>query len=433
MIGFERARVIGGCSSHNGCAAIWGSRADYDGWLALGMAGWSADELLPLFREANRRMRVRSYRPEEITPFHDACLRAATEAGIPAADDLNDLDADEGIAASPVNIVDGVRWNAAFAYLDPVRHRPGLTILGKTPVSHVITDGQRVTGVAVVMPSGIETVAAGRVVVSAGAYESPTILLRSGIGDPDTLRAVGVEPRHPLPGVGQNLHDHPSVRLAFAGSPELIRRMEAFAGEGWMPEEQTIAKLRSPLYPSDQAGFDLHVYPVGGPEPADGGWHWYVPVACMTPRSRGSVSLRSPDPLDRPRIDHRYQSDPDGHDAAVLAAGLEIARDFAACSTLADLLGTEIEPGPEVRTSDTVAAWVRRTGEHYYHPVGTCKMGLADDPMAVCDPRGKVYGFDNLYVADCSLMPVIPRANTNIPAVVVGECIGRLLLDGNTS
>jgi choline dehydrogenase len=401
--------------------------------LTLGMAGWSADELLPLFREANRRMRVRSYRPEEITPFHDACLQAATEAGVPAADDLNDLDADEGIAASPVNIVDGVRWNAAFAYLDPVRHRPGLTILGKTPVSHIIIDGQRVTGVAVVMPSGIETVAAGRVVVSAGAYESPTILLRSGIGDPDTLRAVGVDPRHPLPGVGQNLHDHPSVRLAFAGSAELIRRMEAFAGEGWMPEEQTIAKLRSPLYPSDQAGFDLHVYPVGGPEPGDGGWHWYVPVACMTPaiprlgfaalaRSPGPAADRPPLPVGprwpRRRRARRRFGDRPRHRGVFDAGGPAGDRDRAGTRGPDAGYGCGLGP-PDGRA-------LLPSGRHLQD-------GPRGRPMAVCDPRGKVYGFDNLYVADCSLMPVIPRANTNIPAVVVGERIGRLLLDGNTS
>jgi choline dehydrogenase len=431
VLGFERARVIGGCSAHNGCAAIWGSRIDYDGWAAAGLAGWSTDDLLPLFGEANRRMRVRFYDAEEVTPFQAAWLEAAADSGVPLVSDLNDLDADVGMAASPVNIVGGVRWNSAFAYLDPVRGHSGLTVLGDTPVSHLVLDGNRARGVACLTSNGIETVGVGRVVVSTGAYESPAVLMRSGIGDPDDLRAVGIEPRHALPGVGKNLHDHPSARLAYRGSPEMERRMEAFAGQRWMPEEQTIAKLRSRLYPQTETGFDLHLYPVGGPIVDGGGWRWHVPVACMTPRSRGSVSLRSAEPGDRPRIDHRYRSDPDGYDTAVLAAGLGMARAIASRPPLKDLLGDEIEPGADILDHGALASWINQTGEHYYHPVGTCKMGVPDDPLAVCDPRGKVHGLDNVYVADCSVMPVIPRANTNIPAVVVGERIGRWLLDSN--
>ena len=428
VIAFERARVIGGCSAHNGCAAIWGSRVDYDGWAARGLAGWATDDLLPLFREANRRMRVRTYEPAEITPFQAACLEAAAAAGVPVAADLNDLGQDVGMAASPVNIADGVRWNTAFAYLDPVRHRPNLTIIGGAAVSHLLLKANRVRGAAVLTPNGIETVAAGRVVVSGGAYGSPVVLQRSGIGDPEELRTAGAEPRHALPGVGKNLHDHPSVSVMFGGTVALERRMVEFAAERWMPEEQTIAKLRSPLYPDGAAGFDLHLYPVGGPAPDGDGWRWRFPVACMTPRSRGSVELRSADPNDAPRIDHAYQSDPDGFDTSVLAAGLELARTIASQPPLRDLLGEELGPGPAVNDRNAAAAWVRRTGQHYYHPVGTCAMGPAGDPMAVCDARGKVHGLDNLFVADCSIVPVIPRANTNIPAVVVGERVGRGLL-----
>ena len=130
VVNFERAKVIGGCSSHNGCAAIWGSRVDYDGWADMGLAGWSSAELLPVFARAAERLRVRRYARHEVTPFQQACLDAAPGAGIPLTDDLNDFDQDEGMATSPVNILDGTRWNAAFAYLDPVRQRPNLTIAG---------------------------------------------------------------------------------------------------------------------------------------------------------------------------------------------------------------------------------------------------------------------------------------------------------------
>ncbi|MGI9253313.1 MAG: GMC family oxidoreductase, partial [Thermomicrobiales bacterium] len=294
VVPFERAKVIGGCSSHNGCAAIWGTRTDYDDWAATGLAGWSADDLLPLFREANRRMRVTEYRSDQVTPFQQACLDAAAVAGVPMSSDLNDLDENEGMAASPVNIFEGIRWNAAFAYLDPVRAQPNLTVVGNAPVSRVIVEGSRVTGVEVIGPGGVFRVECGRVVLSAGTYESPAVLLRSGIGSPNELEAVGVQAVQSLPGVGRNLHDHPSVSIVHEGTKTLERRMIEFGASHWMPEEQTIAKLRSSRYPAGEAGFDLHFYPVGGPAPGgEGGWRWAFPIACMTPKSRGTVRLRS--------------------------------------------------------------------------------------------------------------------------------------------
>lgn len=430
LVRFQRARVIGGCSSHNGCAAIWGSRIDYDGWAASGLDGWSTDDLLPLFREANRRMRVRCYQRDEITPFQQACLDAAAAAGVPLVSDLNDLDEDEGMAASPVNIWQGIRWNTAFAYLDPVRQRPNLTVVGNAPVARVVTERGRAVAVEVVFDGEPVRIEAGRVVVSAGAYESPAVLLRSGVGDPSDLAAVGIRPVHDLPGVGRNLHDHPSVSLQFSGTPELERQMIEFGERRWRPEEQTIAKLRSPHYPAGDAGFDLHVYPVGGPDPDDPSrWRWTFPLACMTPRSRGTVRLRSADPSAKPLIDHRYATDEDGHDCAILLAGAAIARDIASREPLRGLIGNEIAPGPSVADEAGIAAWIAASCEHYYHPVGTCAMGGSDDPQTVTDARGRVHGIDGLYVADCSVMPVVPRANTNIPAVVVGERIGRWLLE----
>jgi choline dehydrogenase len=204
--------------------------------------------------------------------------------------------------------------------------------------------------------------------------------------------------------------------------------MEDFAARHWMPEEQTIAKIRTPRYPAAESGFDLHLYPVGGPDDAtDTGWRWYFPVACMTPRSRGEVTLRSADPRQEPRIDHRYISDPDGHDRAVLAEGLRLARELTRQPVLRELLGEELNPGPGTSDADLVR-WVETAVEHYYHPVGTCAMGPEGDPDAVTDARGRIYGLDNAFVADCSIAPVIPRANTNVPAVVIGERIAGWLL-----
>ncbi len=429
VVNFERARVIGGCSSHNGCAAIWGSRVDYDDWAAGGLDGWAADDLLPFFRRADARMRVRLYDADEITPFHAACLEGAQQSGIPLTNNLNDLDEDVAMAPSPVNIFGGVRWNTAFAYLDAVRDRPNLTIHGKVSADRLLIENGRVTGVRYVGQNGLTDIAAERVVVAGGTYGSPVVLLRSGIGNPDELRALGITPTVPLPGVGRNLHDHPSVRLRFAGTPRLEAMMEGFASRRWMPEEQTIAKLRSRHYPSEAAGFDLHLYPVGGPDDeSDSGWSWLFPVACMTPRSRGQLRLRASDPGVEPWIDHGYISDPDGHDRDVLVDGLRIARDLAQQPLLKELLGAELLPGPDCADDGAMRAWIDANIEHYYHPVGTCAMGPAGDPAAVSDARGRVHGLDNVYVADCSIMPVIPRANTNLPAVVVGERIANWLL-----
>jgi choline dehydrogenase len=401
---FERARVLGGCSAHNGCAAIWGHRLDYDAWAAAGCDGWSTDEVLPFLRAATERLRVHPQGPEVLTPLQGAAREALIAAGVPATDDLNDLTEDVGVAGSPVNIVDGVRFNAAFAYLDPVRGRPGLEIRGDTLADRLLVRGGRVVGARLIGPDGPYDQPAGRTVVCGGAYGSPAILQRSGIGDPDVLRRAGVEPVHDLEGVGANLHDHPAAVLGFRPAPELVAAMAAFAETRWCPEEQVIAKARSG---SCREAFDLHVYPVHGP----GAERVDLPVACMTPRSRGAVAIRSADPEAAPAIDHRYLSDPEGADAAVLRDGLALVREAAATPALAPLLGDLVD-GDEP---------LDRIVRHYYHPVGTCRMGRAGDPGAVVGPDGAVHGLDGAFVCDCSIMPVVPRANTNVPAVMVAE------------
>jgi choline dehydrogenase len=417
----ERARVIGGCSSHNGCAAIWGSRADYDHWAALGNPGWSADELLPSFKLANETLRVKRILPSEITPWQQACLETAPKIGIPLVDDLNNLDEDIGMSTSPVNIVDGVRWNTAFAYLDPVRGDDRLTIQPNTQVNRLQMEGSRVVALEVIGPDGPRTVQAGQVVVCAGTYGSPAILLRSGIGPADDLRALGIETKLDLP-VGKNLQDHPAVYLKYSGTPQLVAAMLDFAARGGVLfSEQTIAKFRSRYCTS---AYDLHLFPVGGQftDTADS-WEFLLPVANMVPLSRGSVQLTSVDPYATLKIDTAYLSDPEGQDLAILWSGIELVRDYACQSPLAGWIGEEISPTVHYRTPQDVL----RDNLHYFHPVGTCKMGPESDPAAVVDTRGQVYGLDNLYVADASIMPVVPRANTNIPALAVGERISAWL------
>jgi choline dehydrogenase-like flavoprotein len=417
----ERARVMGGCSSHNGCAAIWGSHVDYNGWAALGNEGWSAADLLPFFELANETLRVKRISSSEITPWQQACLDTAPKIGIPLVNDLNNLHEDIGMSTSPVNIQDGVRWNSAFGYLDPLRGNDRLLIQAQLQVDRLKFEGNRVVAVEAVGPNGPVTIEAGRVVICAGTYGSPAILLRSGIGPQAELRSLEIETRLDLP-VGKNLHDHPAVYLKYSGTPQLVAAMMDFvAGGGVLFSEQTIAKFRSKYCNS---AYDLHLFPVGGQfmDNADS-WEFLLPVANMTPLSRGSVQLTSADPFATLKIDTAYLSDPEGRDLDILWNGIELVREYACQTPLASWVGEEISPTADYKTAEDV----RSDNLHYYHPVGTCKMGPESDASAVVDSRGKVHGLDNLYVADASIIPVIPRANTNITALVVGERIAAWL------
>ncbi len=302
--------------------------------------------------------------------------------------------------------------NTAFAYLDPARAQPSLRIAPDTLCDHLVVRPGHVDLVA--CRDGHELrVTASIAVLAAGTYGSPAILLRSGIGEPEELRRLGIEPVHALPGVGRNLHDHPLVELDFAGSDELRAQLRETA-RGFVPEEQTLGKARSTLaaWP-----YDLHVIPVAAPEHSLLAGRTLIAVAALEPRPRGRLTLRDTDPETPPVLDHGYLSDPSGRDLAVLVEGVERACELAAAPPLRDLIGPELEADGDLEVR------IRRTHGHYYHPVGTCAMGAAGDPLAVCDGRGRVHRLERVVVADCSLMPVVPRANTNVPAVVVGERI----------
>lgn len=414
----ERARVLGGCSAHNGCIAIWGSQIDYDGWAALGNPGWATANLLPYFHKANAMLRVRRFAPAEVTPFHAAALQAIQQTGVPLVDDLNDLTEDVGVNLAPVNIVGNVRWNSAFGYLDPVRHQANLTIRGDALIDKLILVGDQVVGVEVIGVQGRERLVAGRVVLCAGAYGSPAILLRSGIGPADELQPLGIQPVLDRPGVGRNLHDHPAIYLHYGGSAELDRQMNVFvAGGHTLFTEQSLAKLRSDFC---REAFDLHLYPCSSPAPNPSGrWEATLPIANMTPQARGALRLYDANPFSAPIIDTGYLSDANDVDLAVLWSGVEIAREIASQAPLAGLLGNEAEHSNQIDSKEAA----RRHCLHYYHPVGSCKMGTVQDQQAVVDAHGKVHGVVNLYVADASIMPVIPRANTNLPTAVVAERI----------
>ncbi len=411
---FERARVIGGCSSHNGAIAAIGHRTDYDAW---GLPGWSAADVEPLLALAVETMRVRTYTAEEAVPFHTHALVAATELGWKMTSDLCDLDGNDGFGLETVNVIDGVRWNTGFAYLDAVRDLPNLRILDKTLVDRF---EETEAGVQIVAARDDEQVLleARTLVLSAGTYGSPLILQRSGIGDPVRLRAVGVDPILDLPGVGANLHDHPLVLVDRVIGAELQAEIDAAKARGFLPEEQTLGKAISSV--ARDGLFDLHIFPVlASDQTSELHGCVAVVVSCVTPQSRGRIDIVSTDPAAHPAIDHDYLGDADGHDLAVLRDGIVMANALLDHPAIAPLVGGAV-------TDLSSDAAIRANVAHYYHPVGTCAMGTG--PNAVCDAQGRVHGLRHVAVADASLYPQVMRANTNIPAVMTGELIARTLL-----
>ena len=414
----QRAKVIGGCSAHNGCIVIWGSRADYDGWAAAGNDGWSTAEVVPYFERAAARLCVRDFAPEEVTPLHGACLEAMVGSGIPQSADLNDPDEDAGAAIAPINIRNGVRWSTALAYLDPVRDQGELTIVGDALVEKINLQGSRAASVDFIREGERMTVEAGTVYLCAGTYGSPAILLRSGIGPAEESYKAGIHTQIDLPGVGRNLHDHPGVSMTHYGTPLFDSLMtDCIAAGKTVFTEQSLAKARSSRC---SEAFDLHVAPLtaAGPD-EDGRWECSMYVANMAPQSRGRLTLRNSDPRSNPIIDTGYFTDPGDNDLAVLLDGVALTREITREQPLAALIGPELDETAGMVTAEDL----RRNSVHYFHPVGTCKIGPPSDPNAVVDETGKVRGLEGLYVVDASIMPTVPRANTNLPTLMVAERI----------
>jgi choline dehydrogenase len=425
-VDFNRAKVIGGCSSHNGGVSIRGSRVDYDLWAAAGNPGWTTEELLPLFDVVFERYRVRPVGLDDLTPFQRACADGLDAAGIPIVDDFDDIDEPVGTAPFAINIEpDGRRINSAFAYLDPVRDKGNLTVVGDAEVERILLDGARATGVVFRSDGEEVTISGDNVIVSGGAYGSPVVLQRSGIGDPGRLSGAGIDVAHELPGVGANLHDQPTFEVDYEGSDELYALMRDFAEERWRPDEQVIAKFRSS---ECTEGWDLHIYPLGGRDPLNpDGWRWTIAAAVLNPASRGNIDVNGPLAADGVTIDHGFLSDPAGSDLRRLTEAVVKIRETAAEPRLAELLGAETNPGPEVDGEEALTAEVERKVVHYWHPAGSCKLGPDSDPEAVVDASLRVHGLDNVYVADASIMPMMMSGNPNMCCAVIGEKLARQL------
>ena len=410
-----RARIVGGCSAHNGCTASVGARFDYDDWATQGNPGWSADEVEPLLKWVVDKFHVRRYRMDELTPPQKAFVEAGMLAGLPFADDLDSLAAAEGIGPMAANVSqDGIRYNSAFAFLDEVRDQANFAILADSTVTKIQIEEGRVTGVFVRRPEGDSFIAAARVVLAAGAYHSPALLLRSGIGPADELTALGIQVEIDRPGVGKHLLDHSCIKLDFAGRPGLSGDLAQLP---WNPDEQTVGRAKSSR--CDDGPYDIHVFMVAG---ANTGHPGLPPITlyggAMRARSEGTVTLNAELDIVRPVIDHRYGTDPEGYDRHVLAESLELLEQMVAQPALSEILGERVRAaGPPL---DNIV--------NYCHPAGTCKMGPTTDPFAVVDHTGRIHGASGLFVADASIMPAITRGNINLPTAMIGARIAAGLL-----
>jgi choline dehydrogenase len=365
-----RARILGGCSAHNACVVLEGAAGDYDEW----GHGWSYEAIEPYLQRARRNLRVRRFTQEELSPWHHAFAAAGGDDAI----------------LHPVNAVGTIRWNSAFAYLDPARERENLTILADTLVDRVLLDEDRAVGVA----TSAGELHAEAVVLAAGAYGSPGVLLRSGLG-----------PERGLP-AGEGLCDHVGVGFGFEGTELLQRETAEFERSKPLFMAQVTVAVASSL--CEEGLRDIFFFP-GVDPPAGQGYEASVGVFAMKPRSRGSVRLISRDPSVPLAIDHGLLSDP--RDGEVLAEGVDALRELTGSEPIRRYAGRETRPGAEVDARTHMREAVRG----FFHPTGTCAIGR------VVDGAGRVYGLDGLYVADASIMPTIPRVNTNLATVAIAE------------
>ena len=429
---YPRGKTLGGSGAINAMAHIRGHRAVYDGWAAAGADGWGYADLLPYFQRSEHAegrdpalrgtagpIRVGPVPEPGRHPVAVAFATALAQIGHPVTGDLSGT-SQEGVAWADLAIAIGQRVSPADAYLTPARHRPNLAIQPGCLVTSLHVKHGRCTGVRYLSGGApVSAHAAGEVIVCAGAVGSPQLLLLSGIGPAGQLRDLGIGLVADLPGVGENLQDHPVVLACYAsGSP--LPRSRYNHGEVY-------AVLRSPL-----AGDlpDLHLFPIllpaapAGCQPPPSG---FALVAAVTaPDSRGSVRLATADPQAAPVIDPGFLRDQ--RDLDRLEGGLRLIRQ--ATSHLAfssQVRATEAGPGPGVRTRSGLRAWIRGTVGSYWHPAGTCRMGPEADPGAVVDPQLRVRGITGLRVADASVMPVIPNAPLNATVLAIAEKAASLI------
>jgi choline dehydrogenase len=428
-----------------------GQPADYDHWADLGNDGWAYEDVLPYFKRAEHNERGSSeYHgtggprnvtdPQSPNELSEAFVEAGQAVGLPRNDDFNAGD-QSGVGLYQVTQKDGKRHSAADAYLKPVLDRSNLTATTGAQVTRIRFDGREAVGVDYVQDGAGSTEsvdASEEVILSAGAINSPQLLMLSGVGPADHLADHDISVVHDLPGVGRNLQDHLQVKLNYAcEKPITLEGAESL----WNLLKYLVLK-RGPLTSNvaEAGGFtsvsegaerpeiQFHFGPSysvnHGFDNPDGHGFW-LGALCLRPESRGRITLRSADPLDDPAIDPRYLTE--GDDLEVLLAGLKLVREILQAEPFDDYRGEAVSPGADVQSEEQLIEHIRETAETLYHPVGTCKMG--DDEMAVVDDRLAVHGLDRLRVVDASVMPTITSGNTDAPTTMIAEKAADYILE----
>jgi choline dehydrogenase len=439
---WPRMKALGGCSSMNAMVYIRGNRADYDGWRDNhGATGWGWDDVLPYFVRSERNTRLggplhgtdgplyvedRRYTHE----LSEAWVEAATAWGLKPTDDFNGAE-QEGTGLYQVTCHNGRRWSTADAFLRPALLRPNLTVRTDALATSIVIESGRAVGIRYLREGAEATVRADReVVLSGGAVNSPQLLMLSGIGPAEHLRDMGIDVVVGLPEVGENLHDHPAAAMLCTtrGTTDLIdyanpRRVmqQQLLGRG--PMTSNVAEAGA-FFSSGDGPPDLQIhaaptmfYDNGLHEPTARGFT--AGPALVAPESRGKLRLRSANPQWRPLIDPAYYSEPT--DLERMVVGMRMVMEVAKQSPLAKYLDKPFKPETHDLTDAELAQYIRDNSQTLYHPVGTCSIGT------VVDPSLRVNGVEGLRVADASVMPVVPRGNTNAPSIMIGEKAADLL------
>ncbi len=436
QLSITQGKVVGGSSSLNGMIHVRGSRHDYDYWNYLGCYGWSYREVLPYFKKLEDYAGgaseyhgvggpVRVIDHTNPTPVSQAFLEGAVEVGYNASPwDFNGAQQAGGAGCYQyAHTEDGKRCSAAVAYLYPALHRPNLTLQPKAYVSRLLLEDMRVVGVEYFQEGTLHTVMAEReVILSAGAFATPKLLMLAGIGSADHLKAHDIPVLVDLPGVGQNLQDHALLDMGYECKqeqpiPRVITEVGLFTHSRSGMENTA---------PDLQFVFSPFLF---GKELFIGGTHFNCCPVLMRPQSTGSVTLRSKNPLDKALVRTNYmQCDAD---MEAVIKGIEIAREIMNTRPFAKIGITELTPGPQVKTKQELRQSIRELCRTEWHPSGTCKMGR--DAMAVVDPQLRVYGVDGLRVADASIMPAVTSGNTHAPCLMIGEKAADMILQGSDS
>jgi len=445
---WPRGKTLGGSSSINGMVYIRGHRKDFDAWRDLGNPGWGFDDVLPFFKRMEHNARGGDrYRgvggplwisdPVIRHPASAAFIDAAERLGVPRTDDLNG-ELHDGVGFMQHNIRDGRRHSAYLAFVEPVLNRPNLVVKTGCNVQRILLDGNVATGVEVVRDGERMVFTAAReVILSAGALNSPKLLMLSGIGPGDELQRHGIARRIDSPGVGQNLQDHFYIHTSFRSTVdssynrhitglrkywEGLRYLLTRSGYLALGSSQVAAFVKSR---PEEAYADLQIsfrpmsftYHGNGVVEVDREPSIAASVYRLRPRGTGTVKLRSADPQDAPLFQPNFVTDQEDVDAVI--SGIRQIRRIMATEPLASRVIAEVMPGPKAQTDAEIFAYMQVHGNSAHHPGGTCKMG--HDALAVVDERLRVRGVERLRVVDASIMPHVTSGNTNAPTMMIGE------------